>query len=259
MQEFLDFFGHGFCHQIRERSLEAGGLYFSACARDTGLYLGLAVTVLIICLLYRRRGVGRLRPSGLPPLPVVLIAIILVLPMAVDGVSSYLYLRQTSNLLRFFTGYGAGMGVGLVAAAAVLEMFGNSSDNERVLARPRQAATAIGLSALMALAFWLSYPYLGIVSPLVAVLAFLAIMVTLNAVILSLSHRFEPSGTASGAEALSHLSRSARVRWATILALASCLALAEIAVLGLARDLIFGFLFAGAYDSFQEFFEALIR
>ncbi|MDR2108187.1 MAG: DUF2085 domain-containing protein [Coriobacteriales bacterium] len=192
MQEFLDFFGHGFCHQIRERTLEAGGVYFSVCARDTGIYLGLAITVLLVCLLYRRRALALIRPSGIPPLPVIVIAIIVFFPMALDGVSSYLHLRETNNLIRFFSGYGAGMGIGLVASSAVLGMLRGSRDEQRALSRPRHVAAILGLSLLSALVFWLAYPWLGIVSPFIVVLAFLAIMVMLNALILSLARRFNP-------------------------------------------------------------------
>jgi uncharacterized membrane protein len=237
MQEFLDFFGHGFCHQIRERTLEAGGLYFSVCARDTGIYLGLAITVVLVCLLYRSVSPASPRPSGLPPAPVMAVIVFLILPMAFDGISSYANLRETTNPIRFFTGYSAGMGVGIVASSAVLGMFGNSSDSARVLARPRQAVFALGTSAAVAVVFWLVYPYLGIVSPLIAVLAFLAIMVTLNALILSFTRRF---------------GLSSRSRSLAVLALATCLSLLESAAMGAARDLIFGLLFNGSATSLQE-------
>ena len=295
MQDFLDFFGHGFCHQIHERTLEIGGVYFSVCARDTGIYLGLVITVVLICFLHSSRFSHRFNPSlsrhsghaghsdrsdrcldshavqanqspislpsGLPPLPVIFLAIILVIPAAFDGISSYIHLRETNNLIRFFTGYAAGAGVGLVASCAVLGMLKNSRDDVRVLDKAQPALITIVASALASVAFWLLYPYLGLVSPLLVLLAFLAIIVTLNALILSMTKRFclpfVPDDQGAKKRPISARAKS-RSRWATVLLLAGCLSLAEIALMGFARDMIFAVLFGGTVSSFQELFDLLL-
>jgi uncharacterized membrane protein len=240
MQELLHFFGHGFCHQLHERTLEAGGLYFAVCARDTGMHLGLVITVLIVCIGYMR---SRPRPSGFAPFQVVVCAIILALPMIVDGVSSYLHFRETTNAIRFFTGYGAGAALGLVSACAVTSQMREASERVRVLARPSQLAATLAVTAAASVAFYMLYPFMGIVAPFVALAAFLAMTVGINYVLVSITRRFSPHNPELH-PLLKH----------RILPIAACfvMAIAEIAFLGAVRDLILGGLFDG--KTLQELF-----
>jgi uncharacterized membrane protein len=251
MQQFFDFFGHGFCHQIRERSLEAGGVYFPMCARDTGIYLGLFVTVLIILLIYRQ---DQRKPSGLAPLPALITAAILALPMVIDGISSYAHLRETTNLIRFFSGYGAGIALGLLVSFAVMGMLRNSTDSLCVLATPRATTIAVLMSLLGAPLFWFIYPHIWIIAPLIALASFFGVIVFLNALILSMTKRFalpvipDCSIAAAGFVALS------RRRWCVVLGISAGFALVEISIMGMVREYIFNVIFNGSFQSLQELF-----
>jgi uncharacterized membrane protein len=244
MQDFLDFLGAGFCHQIRERTLEAGGLYFPVCARDTGIYLGLFFTVLIICLYYWRRGTAI--PSGMPPFWALLVAVALILPMAFDGLTSYLHMRQTSNLLRFITGYATGAGVGLVASCAITGMLKNSTDDLRVLANWRLLVAVLFASSVLGLIFWLLYPYMNIFSPLLLAAVFLTVVTALNLLIVSMT-KFGGSGASNGGS-------PRRLRWLIALGISVCLAFVEISVMGMVKVLFFETFFDGRVSSFQELF-----
>jgi uncharacterized membrane protein len=184
LQAILYFFGHGFCHQLPERSFEAGGLYFSVCARDTGIYLGLVFTAAIIYIYYLR---VKIKPSGLPPAWALVVCGLLLLPMAVDGASSYIGLRQTTNLLRYITGYLAGTGIGFLASCAILGFRRDAIYTKRVVEKPTQLATILTASVLAGAAFYLLYPYLGIAAPILVVVAQMVIMTCVNLIVMNMA------------------------------------------------------------------------
>jgi len=102
VESVLHFFGFAVCHTLPARTLTVGGHYLPVCARCTGIYLGIACSYVF---LLARRG---LRVNALPPLPISFAFAALLLPMAVDGITSYAGLRGTTNELRFITGLLAG-------------------------------------------------------------------------------------------------------------------------------------------------------
>jgi uncharacterized membrane protein len=84
------------CHGIDSRSLELAGVAMPICARCFAIYLGgLAGIVLFFALPFRRA----------LPLAVLVAALA---PMAVDGLTQAAGLRESSNALRFLTGFPAG-------------------------------------------------------------------------------------------------------------------------------------------------------
>lgn len=113
MSWIMNQLGYAICHQLPERSLHFGGKKLPVCARDTGLFLGFAVTTLVLLALYR---LGRDR---YPSVKVIIVLCLLILTTYVDAITAYLGLRQTSNAIRLGTGSLAGG----AAAALVFPLF----------------------------------------------------------------------------------------------------------------------------------------
>lgn len=95
---------HGLCAQQPTHSYYLGEARLPFDARMTGIYSGFALT----CAYLLAR--GRWRAANLTQLRVVILLGLLILPLAVDGVNSFLkdievpYLYEPRNLLRTFTG-----------------------------------------------------------------------------------------------------------------------------------------------------------
>ena len=83
------------CHQMPERSFFYKGYQFPVCARCTGLIIGYLLGVLIYFL-----NVLNWK-----------IAIILCIPLVLDGGSQYLNWRISNQVLRLITGILCGIGI----------------------------------------------------------------------------------------------------------------------------------------------------
>jgi uncharacterized membrane protein len=230
MQEFLRFFGHGFCHQIPSRSFEAGGLVFSVCSRDTGIYLGFFFAILAVFLVYARSGP---KPAELPPAAYIIVLSFFIVPMAIDGVTSYIGLRPTTNTIRYITGFLTGTGAGSIVAPLLFALRRDATHQQKIFDRPSVVVLHLGLTFILGAAFFFVYPYLGVVSPLIVVVAFLILTCCVNLNLLTLGKRFTPRHTFAN--------------WLFIIACALILALVEIALLGAVREFLVQ-IFLGGHD-----------
>jgi len=88
------------CHRIPERSFFIRGHQFPVCARCTGFYTGLAVYLIA----------NHFYPHNYD-LNMLIISVILMIPAAIDGGSQYLGFRESTNPLRFITGFIGGLGL----------------------------------------------------------------------------------------------------------------------------------------------------
>jgi uncharacterized membrane protein len=228
MQEFLRFFGHGFCHQIPARSFESGGLVFSVCSRDTGIYLGFFFALVVAFLIYARNAD---KPAELPPMPYLIVLAILILPMAFDGVTSYLGLRPTTNAIRYLTGFLTGTAAGSVVIPLLFALRRDAAPKRRIFSRPREAVLHLAGTFILGAAFFFGYSYLGAVSPVMVVVAFLTIATCINLIILTLSKRFTPRHTGP--------------HWLLLIAVSLVLALVEITVFGMIRELLVQLILGG--------------
>lgn len=95
---------HRICHQRPERSFYVFGQQVAFCQRDVGTYLGIVVGGLLYWLSRRRLAIRSLRVYG----------IVFVLPVAADGLSQLLALRQSNWYLRLSTGTWFGLGTALL-------------------------------------------------------------------------------------------------------------------------------------------------
>ena len=97
-----------FCHGIPERCLDLWGVPMPICARCTAIYGGLALSLLAFWLLPR-----------MTELAARMTLLVAVLPLAVDGLTQLVRLRESTNVLRSATGLLAGIAFGVWALTAV--------------------------------------------------------------------------------------------------------------------------------------------
>jgi len=160
LDHVLRFFGYAVCHCLLARSLAIGGEYLPVCARCAGIYAGIATTYVF---LISRRG---FKVNALPHFGVALGVAALLLPMAVDGISSYVGLRETTNVIRFATGLSAGAALPIFAFPLLspeLIVGGNKKDIVRPFGRwfdyPLWLGAVAAAGALVLRApSWLYYP-----------------------------------------------------------------------------------------------------
>ena len=96
------------CHRMPERSFFIKNHQFPVCARCTGFYTGLAV-FLIYNFFFEINYTFEL----------FVIAIILLIPTAIDGFTQLLGYRESNNNLRFTTGFIGGIGLIIIMKMAV--------------------------------------------------------------------------------------------------------------------------------------------
>lgn len=105
MMHIFDFFGMAFCHQMAERSFFWGSIQAPVCARCMGTTAGICFGVLFLLLFGRKNGN---QPFGTAS---IVLAGLSFLPIAIDGVGSYMGFWESNNLYRVVTGVLAGYGV----------------------------------------------------------------------------------------------------------------------------------------------------
>jgi len=154
----LDLVGYAVCHRIPERSFIIAGNQLPVCARDTGMFIGVLMGVIVFAVLPRRRA------AGFPRAPFTFALLAFFLAWAFDGFNSYLllllghqFLYMPQNWLRLVT--GAFMGVAL--SAFVVPLFNQAVwPPEQTLEEPSVASwkdilrlMAIAL-AVIAIVLW---------------------------------------------------------------------------------------------------------
>lgn len=105
--EVKNFFKY-FCHQKPERTLKVRNHYFPVCARCTGIYLVMFVSLILFWNIQFRSILS-------------IIGVILIVPMGIDGTTQLLGMRESNNKLRFLTGLIGG--IGLVILAKSISFF----------------------------------------------------------------------------------------------------------------------------------------
>ena len=128
------------CHQIPERAFHVAGHPLAVCARCTGLYIGLAVGILLFPL------IGSLRSTETPARHWLLIA---AAPLAFDFLLGFLSIWPNTHLSRFVTGALLGAVAALFIVPGLIDL---SRTNVRrffgsnVSRRPLELRTPTGTS-----------------------------------------------------------------------------------------------------------------
>ena len=94
------------CHRLPERTFKIKNHYFPVCSRCTGIYIGAFSYFIFVYFVYVQYNI-----------PVILAAILMVLPTFSDGITQFFGFRESNNTLRFFTGLIAGVGLGILVKA----------------------------------------------------------------------------------------------------------------------------------------------
>jgi uncharacterized membrane protein len=186
LESAMHWLGYGLCHQIPARSFAAGGVQLPVCARDTGIYVGFVLSLLVMAALDRGR-----RRSELPQMPVLAIGGALVLAMAWDGVTSYAGLRATSNDLRLATGLMCGWALPMVVVPLVNSQLWTRSDPGRVLSGWREVLVWLAALPVAFAAVRWGLPSVGVVYPVLVAICIVVTFVAVNSVVVTLAPRLE--------------------------------------------------------------------
>jgi len=186
LQAVLHWEGYGLCHQLPQRSFFGGGVQVPVCARDTGIYLGVLISIALVAALHRGS-----RPTGFPTRAGWSLMAVMVGAMALDGVTEYAGLRTTTNELRLITGLMAGFAIGAALVPMLNDEIWRLASPERVLSKPWQLAawfSAVPIS--YAIVYW-AFPLLGLAYPIIVALAIVATLTAVNLVVVSMLPAFE--------------------------------------------------------------------
>jgi len=186
VQSFLHWFGFGLCHQLPERSFFGGGIQVPVCARDTGIYLGFLISLIVISAVHKGD-----RPREFPA-PAGWVAIALMIgAMGFDGVSSYAGFRTTTNDLRLITGLLAGYAIAALLAPMLNDEFWRTGSRQRVLAPTWRLLAWLGTVPVAFVAIRYGAPWLGVGYPLLVAATIVATLTAVNLVMVCLTPPFE--------------------------------------------------------------------
>ena len=94
------------CHRKPERSFFIKGHQFPVCSRCTGFYISLIMYFIYTYYFFVDYNVY-----------VLIFAVLLLVPTAIDGITQLLEYRESNNKLRFITGLLGGLGLGILIKA----------------------------------------------------------------------------------------------------------------------------------------------
>jgi uncharacterized membrane protein len=186
LQSFLHWFGYGLCHQLPERSFFGAGVQVPVCARDTGIYVGFMISLVMISVLHRGS-----RPREFPaPAGWVAIAV-MIAAMGLDGVSSYAGLRATTNELRLLTGLLAGYAIAAMLTPMLNDEFWRTGSRERVLDPAGRLFAWLATVPVAYVGIFYGAPLLGVAYPILVVVTIVATLTSVNLVLVCLTPPFE--------------------------------------------------------------------
>jgi len=154
--------GYSVCHQIESHTLSIGGKLLPLCARCTGTFLGLLITLVTLS----RRG----KKTGVPSRPIFALLILFFLAFLADGINSTLTilpglqpLYPPNNILRLATGLLFGISLGTLALTLWNQTLWADGNPEALLSNWQQVLVLVAMVAvtgilILANITWLYYP-----------------------------------------------------------------------------------------------------
>jgi uncharacterized membrane protein len=156
--EFIKIIGYAVCHQIPERSIFIDGKQLPVCARDTGLYLGSLLSLLFIV------ATGRRDRNAIPSMYISFAFVFFMLLLAIDGITSYLGVRATTNGIRLATGLLVGIGLPFFMYPLAVDNILKPRTEKPILSRWYELPLLIVLTAGVSLITY--YSHSGLYYPL---------------------------------------------------------------------------------------------
>jgi len=172
--KILSFLGGGLCHQIVDRTFNIDILYMPVCSRDTGIYLGIFISLITIILLERRI------KGEFPSLKIVLVTVGVFLIMGLDVVLSFLGIIESNNIIRFITGFLTGWFMILLLLPLANNVMFKRFVKKNYLDRKVKFLAWLLCGIIMAATFIFTYKYILIFWSIVSIFG----MITFIALIL---------------------------------------------------------------------------
>lgn len=153
--KFIDQIGFSVCHQLPERTLLFGKILMPVCSRCSGIYIGFLLTIIFLFVLFRKR------ESDLPPVYVIVAAVVFILSAIVDGFFSYLGFYSTNNIIRLTTGYLFGAGISIIIYPVFVYQYFKNFQRKKIFYNYKQFVYFMIFSIFFILVQILSPSWLG--------------------------------------------------------------------------------------------------
>ncbi len=98
-----------FCHRLPERSFFFKGKQFPVCARCTGIHLGYLSFPIFLFSIFSLS---------------LWVSFLILIPTVIDGLTQAFFNRESTNWLRFITGFMAGIGA-MALISSIGKFIGN--------------------------------------------------------------------------------------------------------------------------------------
>ncbi len=125
-----DKIGFSVCSQTPSRTLMMGDILLPLCGRTGGIYLGFIVSAVILFILFRKK------ESGLAPLHVYIIFCLLIMSTVLDWVLSKSGIYESSNNIRFITGFLAGSSMMAIVFPVFNSLYYKKPNGRLIFKRP---------------------------------------------------------------------------------------------------------------------------
>jgi uncharacterized membrane protein len=180
-----DWAGYAFCHRFVSHSFTINGRPMALCARCTGMYLGMALTVLLLGL------AGRIRRTDLPAMPIMAVLIFFVGLMGLDGLNSVGYslpilphLYEPQNWLRLVTGMGTGLAMGTFILPALGQTLWHTDRFRPAVHSWQELLEMVVVAGTAVLLIISNQPAILYVLSIVSALGLLLILTAINTILL---------------------------------------------------------------------------
>jgi uncharacterized membrane protein len=156
-----DAVAYAVCHRMESHTYHMGERPMPLCARDTGMHLGILVSILY----HLKRG----KAGGMPARKIQIVFGVFLLAFAIDGVNSTLPMLRIFNLaqwyepqnwLRLATGAGLGIAMGSMLMPVVNQSLWAEPDMQPALSSWRQLGLLVAITGLAAAAVTTEIPAL---------------------------------------------------------------------------------------------------